>query len=416
MIRRLLIPFLIFFLITIVIVNVHLWRSYQLIQKELDCELGARLKSIATAVAAGIDDLKDLDENRVYFNQVVQSTGLYNLYIIDDEEKILYNQRQGLYEREPDPHLKLDRATILSALSGEASATPLYREADVYLKSGYAPIYDVYEGVIGVVGVVADAPFFSLLIEFERRGLLLNLILITALIIITIGFIIILRRISRVEENIATANAFLLLGQLASTVAHEIKNPLSIISAAADRVKRKVGADNNLEFIKDETRRIDQIIRGYLSLGRKDIRIETDINNIIREVVDGLRPKIADKEIEVDLDLAPKIPMITTNPGQIRQVMINLLLNAYEAIGDTGKIRIETNQDVANLNITVSDNGIGIANRDKKRIFSPFFSTKRTGSGIGLFVVKRTVEELGGDIRLINKDGFTTSFLVRFRQ
>lgn len=415
MVRRLLIPFLIFFLITIIIVNITLWRSYQLIQKELDSELGARLISIATAIATSLDDLRDLDEHKVYFNQVVHSTGLYNLYIIDDEENVLYNHRKRVFEKGIDPHLSLDQKTILNALSGMASATPLYKESKIYLKSGYAPILDVYGGVIGVVGVVADAPFFSLLVEFETRGLLLNLILIISLVIISFGFIVILRRISMVEENIATANAFLLLGQLASTVAHEIKNPLSIISAAAERVKKNLGDDTNLEYIRDETRRIDQIIRGYLSLGRKDIRVKTELNKVIREVVDGLRPKMVDKRIEIQMDLDTTNPVMTTNPGQIRQIMINLLLNGCEAIEDSGRITVETREEGSAITILVSDTGIGIPGKDRKRIFSPFYTTKRTGSGIGLFVVKRTVEELGGEISLIEKKGYNTSFLIRFK-
>ncbi|HIE05722.1 MAG TPA: GHKL domain-containing protein [bacterium (Candidatus Stahlbacteria)] len=416
MIRRLLVPFIIFFIITIIIVNVYLWRSYELIQKELDSALGVRLKSIATAVAAGIDNLKDLDEQKVYFNQVVHSTGLYNLYIIDSEEDVLYNYRKKFYEKGVEPHLRLDQEQILIGLSGEASATPLYKEAGVYLKSGYAPILDVYGGVIGVVGVVADAPFFSLLVEFENRGLLLNIILIISLIVISVGFIIILRRISRIEEKIATANAFLLLGQLAATVAHEIKNPLSIISAAAERVKKRLGDDTNLEYIRDETKRIDQIIRGYLSLGSRDLRVEADINRIIKEVIEGLRPKFADKRIDIELELDEKGMVTTTNPGQMRQVMINLLLNGYEAIEDSGRIRIITRREDGELMITVSDTGAGIDRKDQKRIFSPFYTTKRTGSGIGLFVVKRTIEDLGGEIKLTKEKGYNTSFIIRFKR
>ena len=412
MIKRLLLPFLVFFLITIVVVNIYLWRNYLLIQKELEGALANRLISIATAIAADIDNLKELDEKRPYFDQLIRSMGIYNIYILDSEGKIRYRHKQLKFLKGPDPHLALDRPAILSALSGEASATPLYKETEVYLKSGYAPIFDLYGGVIGVVGVVADAPFFSLLVDFERKGLLLNLILILALITISIGFAIVLRRISRIEENIVLTNTFAVLGQLASTVAHEIKNPLSIITAALDRLRRRPDDQKAIEFIKEETKRIDQIVRGYLSLGRRDFKGEVDINRIAEEVVETLRPRLSDKRVGIELKLDPKMGKIMANPGAMRQVLINLLTNSYEAIEEEGKILIQTGFEKGKKLITVADTGMGIDQKEFKRIFSPFYTTKSKGSGLGLFVVKRTIESLGGRISLDRIDGYNTTIRI----
>ncbi|HID32207.1 MAG TPA: HAMP domain-containing histidine kinase [bacterium (Candidatus Stahlbacteria)] len=411
MIKRLLVPFLVFFLVTIIVVNIYLWRNYVLIRKELEHSLNGRLISIATAIATNIDNLRDLDERRPYFDQIIRSTGLFNLYIIDTGEKIVYQHKTTKFARGPDPILHLDRPAILSALAGEPEATPLYKVSNIYLKSGYVPIYDIYGEVIGAVGVAADAPSFLLLKDFENKGLILNLILICALILVSIGFIIILRRISRIEENIALDNTFTVLGQLAASVAHEIKNPLAIILTAADRLKRDPTSET-IDYIKDEARRIDQIVRGYLSLGRRDLKDEVDINSIIEEVVESLAPRFEEKRIEVEKRLTRNLKSVVANPGSIRQIMINLITNSCEAIHDEGKILITTEEDGNLVKIGVSDTGTGIRKKDFKRLFSPFYTSKVGGSGIGLFVVRQTVETMKGRIFLTKKAGFNTTIMI----
>ena len=206
------------------------------------------------------------------------------------------------------------------------------------------------------------------------------------------------------------------LGRLSTVVAHEIRNPLMIIKAALRTLRQEAQAPDQVKRaardIDEEITRLNRIVSEVLDFARP-IQFDlasTDINALATDAVraaatDGARPT-------VHLKLDPNIPVMTTDAERLRQVLVNVLGNALQAIAgqtatDAGRsalIRMETRRlDSQRVAITVRDHGTGIKPDDLPRIFDPYFTTRRTGTGIGLAISRNIVEGLGGRITVASQ-------------
>ncbi len=216
------------------------------------------------------------------------------------------------------------------------------------------------------------------------------------------------------------------IGRLAAGVAHEINNPLAIINEKAglvndlldysepfsNQAKFKLLVSSILQSV-DRCRTITHRLLGFAK--RIDVKIEPmDANVVVKEVLGFLEREALYRKIDIRLKLFEQLNTIDSDKGQIQQVLLNLLTNAFAAVADGGVIRIETeNFRVSGVRITVSDNGTGIPDDIIKHIFDPFFSTKKEkGTGLGLSISYGIIDKLGGTINVFSKVGQGSDFVI----
>ena len=173
-----------------------------------------------------------------------------------------------------------------------------------------------------------------------------------------------------------------------------------------------------LRNLLDEVGRIDRIIRTLLDYSRpKSVSLRPlDVNEAASKTADLVNSQGVLKNVGLRLDLAPAVPSIEADPNQLSQVIINLILNARDALGGEGEITISTSDGGGEVRIVVSDTGPGIVPEIRDKIFDPFFTTKDPGhgTGLGLSVSARIVETFGGRIEVISEPGNGAAFSLVF--
>jgi signal transduction histidine kinase len=226
----------------------------------------------------------------------------------------------------------------------------------------------------------------------------------------------------KVDQKIQQTEKLVALGQLSSGMAHEINNPLGIILCYVDLLKRQLtdlpqGLED-LEVIEQQTINCKNIVTDLLQFSKKQESTKEPacINRIIRDVAHMFRHQLKKKDIQLNLELDPDMPEITVNRDKIRQVMVNLVLNAMQAVREKGIIAINSGHhpDKKEVDIAVWDNGPGVESSIRYKIFDPFYSTKRTGegTGLGLSVSYGIIQEHGGEISVESEKGKWTRFEV----
>ncbi len=192
------------------------------------------------------------------------------------------------------------------------------------------------------------------------------------------------------------------LGELSAVVAHEIKNPLSIIRGSAETLRRespqKPEDDQLLGFIVAEVNRLNTLVGSLLDFARPRPahRSPTDVHEAVREAA----RVVASPETRVQLELGARRHVLQLDPDQLRQVLINLIKNAEESLEGGGEIRVATADEGGSLVLTMDDTGHGIPEEDLEKVFLPFHTGKATGSGLGLPIARKLVEAVGGQLRL----------------
>ncbi len=207
------------------------------------------------------------------------------------------------------------------------------------------------------------------------------------------------------------------LGEMSLTVAHEIKNPLNSIRSAVSYLKENVRGEVLNEFlsiIEDETKRLNEIVSSFLRFARPiPINLQlADINRLIKDTVDLVRHEATENNIEILVSLDEAIPNFKFDPQQLKQAILNIIVNALDAtkVGDT--IKITTNRVDSGIRITISDTGVGISKEIISNIFKPFFTTKIRGTGLGLSCVERIIHEHKGNIIVKSDEGIGTEFII----
>lgn len=235
---------------------------------------------------------------------------------------------------------------------------------------------------------------------------------------------------AQVYEQMKSRDRLASLGQMAAGLAHEIKNPLGAIKVAAQILSdpdRDKDPARLLSIISDEVDRLDEVVSSVLGLAADRMATaRVDVNVVIKRAVHLITLEPEHKGIEVEERLGGKLPRALINPGQLEQVLLNLLKNAVSALNGSGKIGISTLVSVRSgiyydgqpregesfIKIIITDTGPGIPSTLINKLFTPFFTTRAKGTGLGLVNSQKIVQDAGGFIEVKSYEGRGTTFAV----
>ncbi len=231
-----------------------------------------------------------------------------------------------------------------------------------------------------------------------------------------------IKNLADTQRQLTQADKLASVGRLAAGVAHEINNPLTGVLSYASLLRKRLDGDaetcDDLDVIVRETVRCRGIIRGLLDFARPaaPARKPMDLNEVVRRSVSVVMTQLSLNQVQLSLDLATDLPLVNADVNQIEQVVVNLMLNAADAIGtEGGNIRAITRLGSTNtIEFLLVDSGRGIAAEDLPRIFEPFFTTKgNQGTGLGLAVSWGIVEAHGGTLEVQSELGQGTTFTLQ---
>jgi signal transduction histidine kinase len=225
------------------------------------------------------------------------------------------------------------------------------------------------------------------------------------------------------ESQAAVAEKRDLLGRLLARLAHEVRNPLSSLDIHVQLLEEDLGSLSattrqqmtpRLEIIRGELHRLESIVDHFLRLaGPSALDLEPiDLLKIVMHVCDLLRPEAAAREIQIAAQVPEGMLPLVADPVRLTQALMNLVINAMQAIERNGQIEVKVSTTAENVLIAVHDNGPGIPPERMGSIFDPYFTTKAEGSGLGLWIAQQIVTAHGGSIKAHNGPGRGAVFMV----
>src|ERR1700752_1068136 len=321
---------------------------------------------------------------------------------------ILFNRRAELLFQENDSFkssaaaaVRTNAVKLTSFISTLASASETGRQADIELidpEDGRSlPMEITAREVLDATGqgtaVVSILHDLTEIRELERR---------------------------RVEQQLFESEKLAAVGRLAASIAHEVNNPLEAIKNALYLMQTGSEGEQNsrfLEIARKETERVSHIIRQMLGFARRPGEVDwVDVNQLLEETLVLMEKKMRQLRIRITPNFDDQLPLIRARADQLRQVFLNLIINAQQAIKGEGEIVISTSRYQQALQpsilVQLSDSGVGIAEDDLTRIFDPFFSTGKKGTGLGLWVTQDIVRQHGGRIEVSSDVGRGTVFSI----
>jgi signal transduction histidine kinase len=421
-----------FTVLLIVLVNLAWWLYYNRTEGLLEHQLSRRLSSIAVTATEGLPrglvdsllfgDIDAYDQVSVFLEKVRAANGVADLFVVDENYRYLANTSM-----EPDS------IYFLSDLNGKyidslfyseqhgSVVTPTYRSGDIFLKSAFAPLVDPRGITIGVLGVEANVDYFDSLTSLRHDLWYATVVSLIGGLVLGLLFLALQRRLSRAEQNVFLSHTHAYLGRMVAVVAHEIRNPLMIIRASAERLSKRTPAEES-RYIIEETDRLNEIVTGYLDFARAEgpfLSGERPESIDVAEFVSGVKKHLFEtyqpEEIQwLDSSIPQGLNMIGYRRS-LRQVLLNLLMNGAEACQSVSK-PIAVGLSVADkghrIEIAVRDKGSGITGKELKRLFTPFYTTKQKGSGLGLYLSQKIVAEMGGMLKIDSQPGSGTDVTI----
>ena len=240
---------------------------------------------------------------------------------------------------------------------------------------------------------------------------------------ISTGRIMLLRDVTtarQMEMEITKSRHLTSIGSLAAGVAHEIRNPLSSIKGFAVYFKERFSGNaedqKTADIMISEVERLNRVISQLIEFARPlELKPEKlQLPALIDDTMNLVAAAARNNQIEISMDIAPDLPALEADPDKIKQVLLNILLNALAAMKKGGKIIIRLEHDQDKITVSISDTGVGIDQMDLPRIYDPYFTTKPAGTGLGLAVVQKIMEAHGGKITLASSIGEGTTVFLQF--
>lgn len=227
--------------------------------------------------------------------------------------------------------------------------------------------------------------------------------------------------IARVNHELLESERLATIGKMAAHVTHEVRNPLSSIALNLELLEEELPSEGEAHTlfvaIRKEVERLTELTEQYLTVARRrdpKFAIE-DLSEVVAEAVEFMSPELKRHDVVVTTDLAPELPAVKLDEGQIRQVMHNLLRNARQAMPSGGalSVTVSASSEPGWVDILVADTGAGMSDETRARLFEPFFTTRNHGTGLGLAISRHIIEAHGGQIRCEPNQPRGTRFVVR---
>ena len=429
---RKLVVIALFTVILIALVNLVWWFNYSRTETLLEEQLSHRLASIAhaggSALSAELIDSLQAGSFEAYaqtldiLEELQSADSLSELFILDEDYHYLATTA-----------LEADSTYFLAAINGPyidsmffdlnpgVVVTASYPVGGILLKSAFAPLYGREGYLVAVLGVEANVDYFDALADLRGNLYLSTILSVIGGILLGLVFLIYQQRINRAEQQLYLGQTQAYLGRMVAVVAHEVKNPLMIIRGSGERLLKKTGAEE-AGFIVEETDRLNEIVSGYLDFvsGNKSLLAgETPADYDLTEMLRGVARQIGEKYgpepiVWESFNLPESMPVYGFRRS-LRQVIFNLLTNAADACREISteiKIGLEAKVKDGRIRLRISDAGGGIDKKELARIFTPFYTTKRTGSGLGLYLSRKLIEEMGGRLQIRSEPGHGTEVQI----
>ena len=234
-----------------------------------------------------------------------------------------------------------------------------------------------------------------------------------------VGYALIMRDLTerhRAAQETLETERIAALQLLAAGVAHEIGNPLNSLTIhlqLLERRLRKLSQDNREQFLeplavaREEIRRLDTIVTQFLRAIRPAPlqRAPHDLNSLVRDAAGFLDPELKSRNVLLELELASNLPVLEVDQDQLKQAFFNIMKNASEAMKQGGLLKIRTGSEAEWVHVTFTDTGGGMSQQTMARVFEPYFTTKKGGSGLGLMITQRIVRAHGGEVAIESDPG-----------
>ncbi|MGE4558967.1 MAG: nitrogen regulation protein NR(II) [Desulfobulbus sp.] len=283
--------------------------------------------------------------------------------------------------------------------------------------------------IMGVIEVVQDlSEDLEAIIRLQARVIILSLTIMAVLFVILSMIVVRANRIIaqraaerlRLEEQLNEAQRLASLGKMVAAVSHEIKNPLGIVRSTAEILGNRIskvapGNERLANIIVEETSRLDGIVREFLDFARpRDVEKKAgSLNTVVERLLCFMEPELQQKAVQVEQALDRDLPEVYFDSEQIYQVLLNIAFNAIQAMPEGGALLIETGTaDPEQVFVGLTDTGIGIAPEKLEQIFTPFYTDKNRGTGLGLTIAKNIIEKHGGHVEVSSHPGEGSTFRI----
>lgn len=400
-------------------VNALSWGMYRRAARLIDTEIDKRLLAVGQAASPRIEALLfggapdpvtvsgDLDRLRA-------ETGLEQAFVLDAERRSVADARPRMKPGTRYDPLRLDPTAVKKALDGAAASSPRYQVAGLTFKGAYLPLRDARGEVAAVLYVEASAELLFALDDLE--GVLVATSAASAVLALGLAVMLALgvRAVRREADTRSRAEHLGIMARMAAQVAHEIKNPLSTIHMSAEFLGEVYDLpDDGREILRDvreEVARVNGLVEDFVALS-PDIALAPAPHDIaaLVEAVHDAQTRTVDDGLSIELDRPDEAVMAVVDQARIRQVLLNLTINARHATAPGGRVTLRVFERDGAPIIEVVDTGRGMSPAELARARDPFYTTKEGGTGLGLAVTQQIVEKHEGRFEIESAPGAGTT-------
>ncbi len=412
-------------LLILLLANALGWIYLQRIKSFLVSDLRFRLENIVN-ISARLIDANDLDyivpggntsPEVIYYQNLLfelkEKNNLQDIYIISPA-------LETLIELAPEisgitAHQVPEKSLVEKAMSGYTFAGDLQTLGDHKFLTAITPLIDINNTIAGMLVIEAPAEFFDMLDQFDRGLLIFSFF--NAFLILTVALFLIrsVKKVFHLQNLIKNQEHLVALGEMAATVAHEIRNPLGIIKGTNSLIRKKYGqkSDEIFTYIPVELERLNNLIEKFLTFARnRSINFQPiDITELIKQIEVGFSEY---DNLEIITELPDNLPNLTSDRDALEQILLNIINNSVQAM-ERGKIIIRCELNGHKFQIHITDDGPGIPPEIMDRIFDPFFTTREQGSGLGLAISQKLVDQLDGELSVISSPGDGTTMTISLK-
>lgn len=356
-------------------------------------------------------------------NKIGEGHGIAYMQIFNDQNKLL----GGIGK--PNENISNNDSRFKEILAGNVKISSRKVDTAAAKILDMAAPLKLNEKVVCVVRIGLDRGSMDKIIAENRLNIFIFMILVVVIALLSMWLLYHdqnrhLAGIVDMERRLEKAERLSALGQLAAGVAHEIRNPLNAISMAAQRLKRDFTPPDNARaddfqnlsgVIRDEIKRLDGIIEEFLSFSKSRRLALSDFSliEVLQKIINLIREEASERSIAIETNWRISPAVIPMDINKLQQAFLNLIKNAMESIPAAGRIMITVDREGKNYIVaSISDTGCGMTAGEIERIFSPEYTTKEKGVGLGVPLASEIIRGHGGDIRVISRKGEGTTFEV----